>query len=189
MRHRCAAKPPSKPTAQAPTNTAHVQNFDGLPLLRRLRLSHVLNQGYTSLRCNWAAHCPVYLNPTLSKPDTNEFVIDHAFARAWKAFFPSTPIPAEVGHPCCAQFAVSKEAVLRRPRSDYERFRAWVAASGETSLRTGHVMEYLWHAMFLEGAPAIWCPEVRGCLCETYGLCDVQCSDKGCVWPDSDEDT
>ncbi len=49
---------------------------------------------------------------------------------------------------CCAQFAVSKEQVLRRPVEDYIRFRDWVVHTEKNDAKSGRVMEYLWHVIF-----------------------------------------
>ena len=49
---------------------------------------------------------------------------------------------------CCAQFAVSKEQVLKRPVEDYIRFRDWIVHTEKNDAKSGRVMEYLWHVIF-----------------------------------------
>lgn len=39
---------------------------------------------------------------------------------------PGVEVPQEVGVSCCLQFAVSREAVRRRPREECERWRGWL---------------------------------------------------------------
>ena len=56
--------------------------------------------------------------------------------------------PQQVGAACCAQFAVSRDQVLRRPREDYIRFREWVTQTDKDSASSGRVMEFLWHVIF-----------------------------------------
>lgn len=49
---------------------------------------------------------------------------------------------------CCAQFAVSREQVLKRPIGDYIKFRDWVVHTKKSDASSGRVMEYLWHVIF-----------------------------------------
>lgn len=58
-------------------------------------------------------------------------------------------VPDAVGQSCCAQFAVSRDAVLRRPRSDYERFRRWLVETELDDAVSGRVFEYSWHSMLI----------------------------------------
>jgi len=50
--------------------------------------------------------------------------------------------------PRAAQFAVSREQVLQRPREDYIRFRQWVIDTDKDDATSGRVMEFLWHVIF-----------------------------------------
>lgn len=56
--------------------------------------------------------------------------------------------PTLVGAACCAQFAVSKDQVLARPLSDYERFREWIVETEKSDAKSGRVLEFLWHVIF-----------------------------------------
>ena len=56
--------------------------------------------------------------------------------------------PNQVGAACCAQFAVSKEAVRFRPLSDYTHFRDWIVETEKSDAKSGRVMEFLWHVIF-----------------------------------------
>jgi hypothetical protein len=49
---------------------------------------------------------------------------------------------------CCAQFAVSREQVLKRPIEDYVKIRQWVIDTDRDDASSGRVMEYLWHVIF-----------------------------------------
>ena len=49
---------------------------------------------------------------------------------------------------CCAQFAVSREQVLKRPIEDYMKIRQWVIDTERDDASSGRVMEYLWHVIF-----------------------------------------
>ena len=56
--------------------------------------------------------------------------------------------PTLVGAACCAQFVVSKEQVLARPLSDYERLREWIIDTEKSDAKSGRVLEFLWHVIF-----------------------------------------
>lgn len=56
--------------------------------------------------------------------------------------------PTQVGAACCAQFAVSRDQVLDRPLSDYERFRDWILDTDKSDAKSGRVLEFLWHVIF-----------------------------------------
>ncbi|KKZ67138.1 hypothetical protein EMCG_07160 [[Emmonsia] crescens] len=56
--------------------------------------------------------------------------------------------PKEVAAACCAQFAVTRDQVHKRPLQDYVQFRNWVIATERDNANSGRVMEYLWHIIF-----------------------------------------
>lgn len=60
----------------------------------------------------------------------------------------STDNPTEIAAACCAQFAVSRDQVLKRPVEDYMHFRDWVMATERNDASSGRVMEYMWHIIF-----------------------------------------
>lgn len=57
-------------------------------------------------------------------------------------------MPEVVGVPCCSQFAVSRDQVLRRPKADYERYYNWVLSTELSDDVSGRVLEYSWHIIF-----------------------------------------
>lgn len=57
-------------------------------------------------------------------------------------------VPALVGQACCAQFAVSRERVLKRPKEDYVEFRRWLLETERNNAKSGRVLEFLWHVVF-----------------------------------------
>ncbi|TLD09825.1 hypothetical protein E2P81_ATG10144 [Venturia nashicola] len=130
--------------------------LDTLPLIERLNLDHVRKEGYASLRCNWM-HCPkAQVSPNLGHGD-DLWSIDGLYASAWTEFFPNETVPNAVSGPCCAQFAVTREAVQRLPIDKYEQIRQWIwtleVKDGEASMKAGLVLEYMWHILF---ASVIW---------------------------------
>ncbi|KAB8437448.1 hypothetical protein FH972_025126 [Carpinus fangiana] len=150
--------------------------YDHVPTLRALRLAHVARVGYQSLRCAWAPGCRVSLRPQPGGAD-GFYEWSAAYAAAWRAFWPDARVPAEVGAPCCAQFAVSRAQVLRRSVREYERVRQWLWGTALDPEKSGRVLEYSWHVLFGQGAVA--CPSAERCYCEAFGHCNLECADEG----------
>lgn len=146
--------------------------FDGVPPIQNLRLDHVRKEGYVSLRCAHFPGCMVGVHPTPNKPD-DFWGMEHSFAVAFQEFFPTDPIPTQVGAPCCAQFAVSKETVQSRSPAEYERMRQWLWSTTIVGGKSGRVFEYLWHYIFRK--PAVFCPTADECYCKVFGHCDLKC--------------
>lgn len=171
--------------------------YDSVPVIRDLNLPYVHRVGFTSLRCNHWPGCPAWFRPDIStqdpecwhpgcdsewgNPDSPKLLlpkIEGEFARLFALFFPSEPIPARVGAPCCAQMAVSKEQLLKRSLDDYQRFLAWVFDDAhkdnhKDSFRIGGLMEHMWHIIF--GQEAVYCPPAADCYCKTFGRCNLIC--------------
>lgn len=123
--------------------------------MQHLQIDYVQQAGYVNLRCKWNPGCKK-AQRTSKQHITNE---------VWQTVFAntSTPpselsdqgsnstaftLPVEVGVACCAQFAVSRSHVLRRPKQDYVLFRQWVTDTEMDDAKSGRVMEYLWHIIF-----------------------------------------
>ena len=71
-------------------------------MLQNLRLEHIYNEGYASLRCCWSLGCPAEIQPgRIGGPDRTETFYTEAF----KILFPNDVAPEVVGAPCCAQYA------------------------------------------------------------------------------------
>ncbi|KAK3111967.1 hypothetical protein LTR53_012241 [Teratosphaeriaceae sp. CCFEE 6253] len=152
--------------------------LDTFPEIDRLNLDYVAAEGYTALRCNWM-HCPrAQVEPELGFAD-GFWDTRGLYAAAWEAFFPNTTIPTSVTGPCCAQFAVTRAVVRRWPLDKYEQIRQWMWAQegDEASMKSGLVLEYMWHILF--GKPAYFCPDVKECYCKKWGLCDLDCEREG----------
>ncbi|KAK5114811.1 hypothetical protein LTR85_010124 [Meristemomyces frigidus] len=148
--------------------------LDTFPLIDRLNLDYVTEQGYTALRCNWM-HCPkAQVEPELGYED-GIWDAKGIYAAAFTLFFPNETIPKYVAGPCCAQFAVTRDTVQRWPVDKYEQIRQWIwnQDGDEASMKSGIVLEYMWHIIF--GKPAFYCPPAKECYCEKWGLCDLDC--------------
>ena len=123
---------------------------DNVDALRSLQIPYVQRNGYVNLRCNWNPGC-------LEAHRHNA----HVTPEVWKDVFAGTSTETEarkdtengqaptlVGAACCAQFAVSKDQVLARPLSDYERIREWIVDTEKSDAKSGRVLEFLWHVIF-----------------------------------------
>lgn len=80
-------------------------------------------------------------------------------------------MPEVIGVAAAAQFAISKERVLRRPLEFYVRARQWLLATRLNDATSGRVLEHLWHVFFGDEREAVYCPSERQCRCDVYGLC------------------
>jgi hypothetical protein len=70
---------------------------------------------------------------------------------------------------CCASFAVSREAIQRRPRAFYEGVRAWLLATPMERYWSGVVLEFTFHIMFT--GLAVYDPLPEQCRCELFDIC------------------
>lgn len=130
---------------------------DNVAAMRMLQLDFVQRNGYVNLRCNWNPGCK----------EAHRFN-RHVTEQVWWDVFDGTSTPPlntsapwtqqsgqkhlrkpeQVGAACCAQFAVSRSQVRRRPREDYIKFRQWVIDTELNDASSGRVMEFLWHVIF-----------------------------------------
>ncbi|KAJ5146039.1 uncharacterized protein N7515_000603 [Penicillium bovifimosum] len=152
---------------------------DNVIAMRNLQLDFVQQNGYVNLRCNWNPGCN-------GSPHYN----GHVTEQAWQDVFEDTSTPplnlssptqqeiagrtyirkpVEIGAACCAQFAVSRDQVRRRPLEDYIKFRQWILDTELSDASSGRVMEYLWHIIF--GMQGVYCPDEQLCYCQVYGRC------------------
>lgn len=136
--------------------------------MRALQLDFVQRNGYVNLRCNPNPGClrPVSGGITFiteevwreiftgTSTDTTNTIMDAdgnstAPPVTLRGAANQQPLlPQRIGAACCAQFAVSRDQVLKRPLEDYIQFRDWVMRTDSNDRISGRVMEYLWHIIF-----------------------------------------
>jgi Protein of unknown function (DUF3431) len=122
--------------------------YDNVLSAHALRLDFVERNGYANLRCLYSPGCPDGLVPYRDPPNPDQ-THEHVFPSAWRAMMGEDAlIPSTIGVPCCSQFAVSKEQVLKRPKQDYERYYKWLMETELEDALSGRVMEYMWHIIF-----------------------------------------
>lgn len=100
-------------------------------LISSIRLPALKDAGYILLRCDWYPSCPREIRPIAHDvivwgPGVNREVIEYEISWAWNELFPNEPLPETIASQCCAQFAVTKEAIHRRRKEDYKRIRQWI---------------------------------------------------------------
>ncbi|KAI5198272.1 hypothetical protein E4T39_06855 [Aureobasidium subglaciale] len=119
--------------------------YDNARALSRLQLPYVQKQGYVNLRCAWRPGCPSEIRPHDASigalSDKFGMRTGPFFAGAFRELLPDLAVPEDVGVGCCAQFAVSKQQILKRPLEDYERLRRWLAETELESSISGRIFE------------------------------------------------
>lgn len=118
---------------------------DNALTIQRLQLKYLKKTGYLNLRCDRDPGCPAEIQPFRQ---TAGHTAELAFAGAWIGIFNNTDIPKTIATPYGSQFAVTREQVLRRPRSDYKSYQDWYMTTELDNKTRNGVFEYLWHIIF-----------------------------------------
>ena len=140
---------------------------DNVLSVKRLNLTYVAERGFVNLRCQHYPGCPEHIRPFRNTTDerTN---FELAMPDTWHELFGNFDVPEVIGAPCCAQFAVSREQVHKRPPREYQRFLRWLELTPMDNWHSGVTIEYLWHVIF--GMEPVHCPEVEECYRKVYGV-------------------
>jgi hypothetical protein len=93
------------------------QDYDGVFMLQQFRMPHLFETGYVNLRCAWILGCPIEIRPEeeskrVFAPEERENTGYH-YKKAFEELFPEEKLPYAIGIPCCSQFAVSRDVLLR----------------------------------------------------------------------------
>nr|POE46732.1 hypothetical protein CFP56_70964 [Quercus suber] len=141
--------------------------------LPALRFAAVDALGYVNLRCTLDPGCPTSVNPwEPTEEDIEKKDIRAVFPEVYMEILGvgKADVPKHIGNVCCAQFAVTRDRIRKRPRRDYERMLAWADKTTQTdNFGVGWVFEKLWHIIF--GMDVIYCPDFNQCRCDVYGWC------------------
>ncbi|KAK0913557.1 hypothetical protein LTR57_014437 [Friedmanniomyces endolithicus] len=151
------------------------KNNDAVNMLRELHLDVVLERGYVNLRCIEAPGCRDEIRPW-REPADPEKVPEQIYPLVYAEFFNRTAAETRqevelVASTCCAQFAVSRQQILRREKADYVRYMKYLEETEYSDAHIGRVLEYMWHIMF--GQSAVHCENVKVCWCKLYGRCEI----------------
>lgn len=126
-------------------------DYDAVPALQRLNTDYVQTAGYANLRCVLILGCPVEIRPWSDELPEGEkpegaLTTKQIYKRAFQELLPEMEVPKEIGVSCCSQFAVSRDAIRRRPKEDYIRYRQWIIDTPLTDDLSGRVFEYAFHS-------------------------------------------
>lgn len=176
-------------------NESWHQDADTVHLIRALHIPVLHDEGYISLRCDWYPSCPAEIRPVSKDaiawgPGVNREETEDAIAEIWSTFFPGVDIPDTIASQCCAQFAVTREAILRRSKAQYHVMREWLIATRLDDDISGRVLEKLW-AYIMTGEAVQYvslrlvmlqtlvltkysCPSPFSCACNYFGQCQDQ---------------
>lgn len=92
------------------------------------------------------------MNPTTpTQTDIDKGDIRAYFAQAYQELFDVEydDVPAHIGNICCGQFAVSRERIWMRAKSEYERMLDWAGGTNLTNdFGVGWVFEKIWPVVF-----------------------------------------
>lgn len=92
---------------------------------------------------------------------------------AWDEYFKPMlgyECPKNMRYECCAQFIVSRDAILRHPKSAYEKLFKFVTDPDKDDYKNGFVLEFTWHMIF--GEPPDMCDV-------SSDLMSSECTDAG----------
>ena len=125
--------------------------FSNVETLRTLNIDFLKQQGYVNLRCNDVPGCPDEIHTDREVPDPTH-TVEVVMPYVWPLLFGDRDIPKVIAAACCAQFAVSRDQVRKRPLSDYEHYRNFLMETDLPDETSGRVFEYLWHIIFGRGS-------------------------------------
>lgn len=138
-------------------------------MLRRLSLEKVAREGYVNLRCEIWPGCPVAASLDRTEDPDPDSKMNGKVLEFFQQMFPNDPLPTTLAQPCCAQFALSRDIILKHPKSYYEALRNWILETDLPKVITGRVFEYAWHYLFTN--QPVFCPSEQICFCDAYAIC------------------
>jgi hypothetical protein len=105
-------------------------DIDTAKTIKLMSSAHVVRQGYFNSRCHLDPGCPNWLHvdrpqwrwDLKHKPEEPKLT-SQLFHELHGA---DVSIPTAISQPCCAQFAVSRDRIIQRPRDFYVHYRVWI---------------------------------------------------------------
>lgn len=144
-------------------------NFDNVATIKALKIDFIQRTGYANLRCILSPGCPAEIQPFRPIEEMDPLrPQERAMVGAWAELFGNDNVPKVIATPCCAQFAVSRDQVIKRSRDEYKRFLKWLLDTPLDDFTSGRVFEYLWHVIF--GREPVHCPDMDQCYQDVYGM-------------------
>ncbi|KAL7622770.1 hypothetical protein AAE478_006449 [Parahypoxylon ruwenzoriense] len=138
--------------------------------LSHLDLYQVLQRQYFNLRVSWDGACPNWINTTKSSAERDGHKKEEPYMyEAFSENFNTNQVPEILAGPCCSQFAVTKDAVRRHPRSQYKITMDWLVQTDWTDYIAGRVWEHMWPWLFK--GEAVDCAVEWKAYCRMYHIC------------------
>lgn len=143
--------------------------------INRLDRGNVMRQGYVPSRCDHWPGCPYWVrfDPSRAEDRLDPHRLEGLFnPKTFSEIFPDVParsFPPFFAGTCCSQFAVSRDAIHRHPKSFYENIKRWVTDFEHDDAESGRVFEYTWPYIFTGRGQ--YCPSMQECYCKTYNFC------------------
>lgn len=156
------------------------QEGDMVNIINNFQLQALEDAGYAPLRCDWYPSCPREIRPIhhdviVWGPGVHREDTEIEIGKAWAALFVNETLPHTIASQCCAQFAVTRKAIQKRSKAEFERMRQWIIDTRLSNDVSGRVFEKLWAYIFTK--ESIRCPPPQQCACMFFG----QCAQKS--WP------
>ncbi|KAJ5899299.1 hypothetical protein N7495_004043 [Penicillium taxi] len=121
-------------------------------VLRSLRFEAIKAYGYVNLRCAGVPGCPSTLHQKDPKEHDQQYqylldqlpeILNNLIGMKYQDF------PEDIGHQCCAQFALSREQIQTNSKETYHKIMRWIGTTDATdNYGIGWLAEKLWHIIF-----------------------------------------
>lgn len=147
-----------------------------LPLkIRALNMTALDQENYINLRCGDELGCKPFPYLDTQVYENMNWDGELHTRRFWDLIMPDQPLPRYVSYKCCAQHAVTDDAIRLLSLEDWERIRApllrdpedypdMVEGPEQSHLNpwvAGNILEKFWHIFF--GKAAEFCPDAEFC--------------------------
>ncbi|OIW27113.1 hypothetical protein CONLIGDRAFT_635314 [Coniochaeta ligniaria NRRL 30616] len=141
--------------------------------LSHLDLEVVQSRQYANLRVSWTQACPDWINTTKTPQEALKQEEPYMHSALVQNFGMSdNEVPDILAGPCCSQFAVTREAVLRNPKHQYKRSMDWLVGTSLSEYISGRTWEHMWPYLFRR--EGIDCPSEWEVYCAMYHVCFEQ---------------
>ncbi|KAI0386815.1 hypothetical protein F5Y04DRAFT_242423 [Hypomontagnella monticulosa] len=153
---------------ESPWHLEHLLNSSMVFALSHLDLDQVLRRQYFNLRVSWKNACPDWINTTMTEGESAKKEQPHMH-QAFNENFPANHVPEILAGPCCSQFAVTRDAVRRHPRSQYRLSIDWLVQTELEDYISGRIWEHFWPWLFR--GESVDCPIEWKSYCTMYHIC------------------
>ncbi|KAI1778065.1 hypothetical protein F4818DRAFT_284487 [Hypoxylon cercidicola] len=136
--------------------------------LSHLDLEQVMLRQYFNLRVDWVGGCPDWINTTRGVNDASKTEEPYMY-KAFRENFNTAQVPEILAGPCCSQFAATRNAIRRHPRSQYRSNMDWLILTDWTDYISGRVWEHMWAWLFM--GEAVDCAVEWRSYCRMYHIC------------------